>query len=80
MSNSCKTESGCKAGDKCVCSRTRRLKNNQVKSRRAFKTEKNDDKGAVAVVKTVPQWGCVSQDFEPSELPKKRDVSGKPDA
>ena len=44
------------------------------------KRKKNDDKGAVAVVKTVPQWGCVSQDSEPSELPKKRDVSEKPEA
>ena len=29
---------------------------------------------------SVPQLGCVSQDSEPSELPKKREVSGKPEA
>ena len=41
-----------------VCSRTTRLKNNQVKSRqRAFKKGKSGDKSAVAVVKTVPQGG-----------------------
>ena len=34
------------------------------------KTEKNDDKDAAAVVKTVPQLGCVSPDSELSELPK----------
>ena len=53
--------------------RTTRLKNNQVKSRkRAFNSqkEKSDDKGAVAIMKTVPQLGCVSQDSEPPRLPK----------
>ena len=30
--------------------------------------EKSDDKGAVAIMKTVPQLGCVSQDSEPSRL------------
>ena len=53
------------------CSRTARVKNNQVKSRKrglTLNTEKSDDKGAVAIVKTVPQLGCVSQDSEPSGL------------
>ena len=27
--------------------------------------------GAVALAKTIPQEGCVSQDSEPSELPKR---------
>ena len=62
-----------------VCSRTTRLKNNQVRSRkRAIKTEKGDDWGAAAVVKTVPQLGCVSQDSEPSELPKSVKYRGNP--
>ena len=34
----------------------------------------------MAIVKTVPQLGCTSHDSEPSELPKKRQVSGKPEA
>ena len=57
-----------------VCSRTTRLKNNQVKSRkRAFKTE-NDDKGAVASVRIVPQLGCLSQDSESLESVRKPDA------
>ena len=56
-----KTESGCKSRGQRVCSRTTRLENNEVKSR-------SDDKGVVAMVNTVPQVGCVSQDSEPSEV------------
>ena len=41
-------------------SRTGRLKNNQTK-----KPKKGDDKSAVAVVKSVRQLSCVSQDTEP---------------
>ena len=66
-----------------VCSRITSLKNNQVKSRkRAFNTQngKGDDKGAVAVVKAVPQLGCVSHDSEPSELPKRVRYREKPEA
>ena len=70
--NSLKTESGCKAGTS-VCSCTTRLKNNQEK---AFNTEKATTRSAVAIVKTLPQLGYVSQDSEPSELPKKNEVSG----
>ena len=36
----------------------------------SLKRRESDDKNAVATVKTVPEWGCVSQDSEPSELPK----------
>ena len=35
-------------------------------------------KGAVAIVKTVPQLGCVSQDAEPSGLPKHVKYRGNP--
>ena len=68
-----KTETVCKAGDTSVCSRITRLKNNQVKSRkRAFDPQngKSDDKSAVAI--------CVSQDSEPSELPKSVKYRGNP--
>ena len=62
-----------------ACSRTTRLLNNQVKNRRrALKTEKSDDQGAVAIVKTVPQLGYVSQDSEPSGLPKSEKYWGDP--
>ena len=35
-------------------------------------------KGAVAIVSTVPQLGCVSQDAEPSGLPKHVKYQGNP--
>ena len=62
-----------------VCSRTTRLKDNQVKSRkRDFKTEKSDDKGAAAIVKTVPQLGCVLARLRATRTSEKREVSGNP--
>ena len=50
-----------------VCSRVIRLMNNQTKSRRMVivpTKEESDDKNAVAIVKIVPQLGCVSQDSD----------------
>ena len=66
---------------KSVCSRTTRLKNKQIKSRKkSFLTLKMERATTrVAIVKTVPQLGCVSQDAEPSGLPKET-APGKPDA
>ena len=48
-----------------VCSRIMRLMNNQTKSQRKANSQQrreSDDKNAVAIVKNVPQLGCVSQD------------------
>ena len=68
-----RTEPGYEAGDKCLFPRCNtRLKNNQVESRKMVynpQNGKSDDKSVVVVVKIV-QLGCVSQDSEPSELPK----------
>ena len=51
-----------------VGSRIKRLTNNQAKSQRkgyySHKWREGDDKNAVAIVKIVPQLGCVSQDSE----------------
>ena len=62
-----KTESGCKAGDKCLF-RTTRLTSNQIKSTKksehSHKRRESDDKNAVAIVKIVPKLGCVSQDSD----------------
>ena len=59
-----KTQTGCKAGDKCLFPH----KNNQTKSQRKaifhHKRRESDDNNAVAIVKIVPQLGCVSQDSE----------------
>ena len=63
-----------------VCSRTARSKNNRGRSQKralTLKTE-NDDKAAVAIVKTVPQWSCVSQDSEPSRLQRSVKHQGNP--
>ena len=53
-----------------------RLKNNQVKSPERANNPQN--KGAAAIVKTVPHLGCVSQDSEPSELPESVKYRGNP--
>ena len=63
------TESGCKAGDKCL------FPHYKVEEQPSKKPKKELSKrekrwGAVAVAKTVPRLGCASQDSEPSELPK----------
>ena len=51
-----------------VCSRIIRLMNNQKKRQNkgyySHKARENDDKNAVAIVKIVPQLGCVSQDSD----------------
>ena len=60
-----KNETGCKAG---VCSRIMRLMNNQTKKPKkgyySHKRRESDDKNAVAIVKSVSQLGCVSQDSD----------------
>ena len=47
-----------------VCFRITRLMNNQVKRRKSYfpKRRESDDKNAVAIVKSVSELGCVSQD------------------
>ena len=50
-----------------VCSRIIRLMNNQKRRKKGYcsaKRRKSDDKNAVAIVISVPQLGCVSQDSE----------------
>ena len=50
-----------------VCSRIIRLMSNQTKSQRKAANShrrESDDKSAVAIVKIVPQLGCVSQDSD----------------
>ena len=54
-----------------VYSRIIKLTNNQARSQKkkraiTLKNGESDDKGAVAFVKTPPQFGCASQDSEPS--------------
>ena len=53
-------------------------RNTQLKSRkRAFKTERSDDKGAVAVVKNCTSIGLCLTRFRGIRTSEKNDVSGK---
>ena len=61
-----KTETGCKAGDKCLFSH-HRMTNKQIKSQKKHHSQKgreSDDKNAVVNARIVPQLGGVSQDLE----------------
>ena len=61
-------------------SRTRSLKNNQVKSRKkSFQIGKKRRQGCCSCCEK-PQFGCLSQDSEPSELPKGVKYRGNPEA
>ena len=66
-----------------VCFRITRLMNNQIKCRKRAtspKRRESDDKNAVAVVKSVSQLGCVSQDSDALVTKKRKTVPWKPDA
>ena len=54
-----KTKSGCRFGEKCSCA------HRQVDEQLSKRSEKNDDKSAVAMLKITRQLGCVFQDMEP---------------
>ena len=66
----CRTESGCKAGDKCLFPHNKFEKQPNKKQKKSFQNEKKRRKSAVANVTTVPKLGCVSQDSELSGSPK----------
>ena len=60
-----KTEAGFKAGDKCLFPHHEVDEQPNKKSKKSYHSHKgreSDDKNAVAIVKIVPQLGCVSQD------------------
>ena len=66
--NSTKTETGCKARNKCLFPHQKvdEQPDKKAKERMLYphKRRKSDDKNAVAIVKSVPQVGCVSQDSD----------------
>ena len=75
------TEFGCKAGDKCLFPHYKVDEQPSKKPKKSFNfhsKRKNDDKAAVAVMKTVPQSGCASHDSEPSRLPNGVKYRGTP--
>ena len=57
----CKSESGCKFGDKCS------FAHRQVEGQPSKKPKKDGDKSAVAILKDTRHLGCVFQDTEPPE-------------
>ena len=62
-----KTETGCKAGDKCVFPHHEVDEQQNKKPKKgfySFKRWESDDNNTVAIVKVVPQLGCVPQDSE----------------
>ena len=65
-----------------VCSRIVRLMNKQTKSQRKAitptKRRENDDNNAVAIVKIVPQLGCVSQDSDALVSQRGKQFRGNP--
>ena len=56
-----KSESGCEIGEECL------FPHWKVQERPDKQPKKGDDKSAVAIVKSVRQLSCVSQDTEPPE-------------
>ena len=61
------TESDCKAGDKCLFPHHKVDEQTNKKPKNCYHSpegRESDDKNAVAIVKIVPQWCCVSQDSE----------------
>ena len=61
-----KTETGCKAGDKCLFPHHKVDEQPNKKQRKSYfpKRRESDDKNAVAIVKIVSQLSCVLQDSD----------------
>ena len=61
-----KSETGCKAGDKCLFPHYKvdGQQNKKPKKSNIPKKRESDDKNAVALVKSASQLGCVSQDSD----------------
>ena len=78
-----KTETGCKAGDECLFPHHKvdeqPNKKPKKKNDHSHKGRESKDKNAVAVVKTVPQLGCVAR-LGSIGFPKRKTALGKPDA
>ena len=60
-----KNDAGCKAGDKCLFPHHKVDEQpNKKRNKSNFPRRESDDKNAVAIVKSVSQLGCVSQDSD----------------
>ena len=77
-----KTKTGCKSGDTCLFPHHKVDEQPKERPKNGYfpKRRESEDKGAVAVVKSVSQLGCVLQDSDALEFSCHERVSGKPDA
>ena len=78
-----KTETGCEARNKCLFPHYKVDEQQNKKPKKGYyspKRKENDDKNAVANVKTVSQLGCVSQDSEALASQSGKQSQVKPDA
>ena len=76
-----KTETGCKAGDKCVFPHHQVDEQLNKKPKKGYHSQKgreSDDNNAVAIVKIVPELGCVSQDSEALVSQRGKQPGGNP--
>ena len=75
-----KTETGCIAGDKCLFPHHKvdEQPNKKPKKSDFSKRRESDDKNAVAVVKIVPQLGCISQDSNALVSQRGKQSQGNP--
>ena len=76
-----KTETGCKARDQCFFPHRKVDEQPNKKPKKGYyypKRRESDDKNAVAIVKIVPQLGCVSQDSEALVSQRGKQARGNP--
>ena len=76
-----KTETGCKARDKCLFPHHEVDEQPNKKPKKGYYTDKRreiEDKSAVAIVKIVPQLRCVSQDSGALVSQKGKQSQGNP--
>ena len=73
-------ETGCKAGDKCLFLHYKVGEQPNKKQKKSYFTKRRegDDKNAVAIVKSVSQLGCVSQDPETLDSQRGKLSRGNP--
>ena len=79
--NSVKSEQGCRAWDKCLFPHHKVDEQPNRKPKKSYHSHKgreSEDKSAAAVVKTVPECGCVSQDSESLESERGAESRGNP--
>ena len=78
-----KNETGCKAGDKCLFPHYKVDEQPNKEPKKGYyspKRRESDDKNAVAIVRSVSQLGCVSQDSEALVSQSGKQYWEKPDA